>query len=177
MATWVFGYGSLVWDPGFEPADQALATLDGYARSFCMWSIHHRGSEEEPGLVLALDAEAGAACRGMAFQLPDDGGVALAVLRERELISSAYREEEVDLTLDDGRTIRSLAYIINRAHKQYAKGLTLDTQAEIIARAQGGRGPNCDYLWKTADRLEALGIGDPDLRDLSERVKARMVHP
>ncbi|MGR3467330.1 MAG: gamma-glutamylcyclotransferase [Shimia sp.] len=175
MATWVFGYGSLVWDPEFEPAERVVATLDGYARSFCMWSIHHRGSEEEPGLVLALDAEAGAACRGMALRLPADGEAAvLEGLRARELISSAYREEEVALTLADGRRVQALAYVIDRAHRQYAKGLTPDAQAEIIARARGGRGPNSEYLWKTVEGLDALGIEDGDLRDLSERVKARI---
>jgi len=87
---WVFGYGSLMWNPGFAFAERVPATLLGYARSFCMWSIHHRGTPEEPGLVLALDLEDRASCRGLAFHVSRDHAAAtLAYLRERELVSSA----------------------------------------------------------------------------------------
>ena len=90
---WVFGYGSLMWNPGFTPAEQVLARLGGFHRSFCMWSIHHRGSEEEPGLVLALD-EADAVCDGVALRVADaERDQVLAYLRERELVSAAYVEQ------------------------------------------------------------------------------------
>jgi len=172
MATWVFGYGSLIWNPEFTPADRGLATLDGYQRSFCMTSIHHRGSPEEPGLVLALDAAAGAFCRGVAFQIPKaDEAPILAALRERELVSSAYREEVLPVALDDGRQVEALAYVVDRAHPQYTGSLTLEDQAQIIARCHGGKGPNSDYLWQTAQHLTQLGIGDADLDHLSVRVR------
>ena len=88
MTIWVFGYGSLLWNPGFDPAEAVTATLSGYHRSFCMLSIHHRGTAEKPGLVLALD-EADATCTGVAFRVaPADQVRVLAELRERELISS-----------------------------------------------------------------------------------------
>ena len=100
MTMWVFGYGSLVWNPGFEPVEKVIATLPGYARSFCMRSIHHRGTEEAPGLVLALDAHEGAACTGVALRVAEDQEAAvLDYLRERELISSAYIEEVLPLEL------------------------------------------------------------------------------
>lgn len=172
MATWVFGYGSLIWNPEFIPADRGLATLDGYQRSFCMTSIHHRGSPEEPGLVLALDAAPGVSCRGVAFQIPEaDEAPILAALRERELVSSAYREEVLPLALDDGRRVEALAYVVDRSHPQYTGALTLEDQARIIARCHGGKGPNRDYLWQTAKHLSALGIGDADLDHLSVRVR------
>lgn len=172
MGTWVFAYGSLVWNPEFTPADRVLATLHGFRRSFCMTSIHHRGSEEEPGLVLALDAVEGASCRGMALQIPDaDEAEVLAMLRERELVSSAYWEAEVPLRLDDGRDVKALAYVIDRDHHQYCRDLPLETQAEIIARAIGGKGPNRDYLWQTASHLAELGIGDAELDQLSDMVR------
>ena len=170
---WVFGYGSLIWQPDFPVAEAVTARLEGWHRSFCMRSIHHRGSEAKPGLVLALDAAPGAVCLGLAFRVaPGAEAETLAALRERELISSAYLEREVELALTDGRTVRALAYVIDPAHAQYCGGLPLEEQAQIIVRAQGGRGPNRDYLWNTAAHLDALGLGDPDLDWLAARVRA-----
>lgn len=173
MALWVFGYGSLLWDPGFAVAETRLASLEDYARSFCMRSIHHRGSEEDPGLVLALDETPGAFCDGLALRAePGSEEATIAYLRERELISSAYVERHVTLGLEDGRRVEALAYVINRAHWQYCRDLPLEEQAQIIARAVGGRGPNTEYLWNTAAHLTELGIEDADLQWLAERVRA-----
>ena len=117
---WVFGYGSLIWDPGFPVAERRIARLKEYARSFCMRSIHHRGTEEDPGLVLALDAHAGAACEGVAFRVtPGAHAPTMEYLRERELISSAYLERVVELRLDDGRQVDAVAYVMDRDHPQY----------------------------------------------------------
>lgn len=167
---WVFGYGSLIWNPGFEVAEQCVARLQGYRRSFCMWSIHHRGTEEDPGLVLALDAEAEATCAGVGFRaVPGTEAATLAALRERELISSAYLEHVCTIDLDDGRQVEAVTYVINRDHVQYCL-LDLDRQAEIIAAAHGGRGPNHEYLRNTALHLAEIGLADPDLDWLTQRV-------
>ncbi len=168
---WVFGYGSLIWNPGFEVAERAVATLPGYARRFCMRSIHHRGSEAEPGLVLALDEQENAACSGVAFRVsPGTEDATLAALRERELISSAYVERWPTLLLPDGRRIAALAYVIERDHPQYAGGLDLERQAQIIANATGGRGPNHEYLMRTAAHLRDLAVEDHEIEWLSRRV-------
>lgn len=170
---WVFGYGSLIWHPGFAVAERAVARLDGWHRSFCMRSIHHRGTVDAPGLVLALDRAAGAHCDGVAFRVePGEEAATLIALRERELISSAYVEDWLTLRLADGRDLRALAYVIDPAHVQYCGGLALEEQAQIIARATGGRGPNRDYLWSTAAHLAELGIADADLDWLADRVRA-----
>ncbi len=172
MALWVFGYGSLLWNPGFAPAEAVTARLDGYHRSFCMLSIHHRGSEAEPGLVLALDAAPGGVCTGVALRVaPDEEGGVLAALRERELVSSAYVERHLPLTLTDGREVEALAYVVDPVHRQYCR-FALDKQAEMIARAVGGRGPNTEYLFNTAAHLAGLGIEDADMDWLVERVRA-----
>ncbi len=172
MALWVFGYGSLLWNPGFTPVRQVKACLKDYHRSFCMLSIHHRGSEEDPGLVLALDTQAGGQCTGVAFQIAEEEEEAvLAALRERELISSAYYEATVDLISEEGETIPALAYIINRDHVQYCQ-FDLEKQAQIIAQAVGGRGPNTEYLLNTATHLTELGIKDTDMDWLVTRVRA-----
>lgn len=171
MPLWVFGYGSLLWDPGFRPAEAVKARLDGFHRSFCMLSIHHRGTEDQPGLVLALDRMAGATCTGLAFRVPEEEeDPVLAELRERELISSAYLEARVPVDLIDGRQVEAVTYIVDRAHEQYCN-FDLETQARMIARARGGRGPNPDYLFNTAAHLEELSIRDEDMDWLVGRVR------
>lgn len=169
---WVFGYGSLLWNPGFPVAEQRLARLDGWHRSFCMRSIHHRGTEDDPGLVLALDAMAGAACHGLALRTEPGHEVAtIAYLRERELISSAYLETELEVEAQGHGPLPVLAYVIDPEHGQYCGGLPLEDQARIIARARGGMGPNDAYLYNTASHLAELGIADPDMEWLADRVR------
>lgn len=172
MSLWVFGYASLLWNPGFEVAEAAQARLHDYARSFCMYSIHHRGTESDPGLVLALDAQDGAHCDGLALRAaPGTEDTTLAYLRERELISSAYLEKQLQVALTDGRQVTAVSYVIDPDHVQYCH-LPLERQAQIIAKAVGGRGPNTEYLYNTADHLAELGVPDADLIWLTERVRA-----
>lgn len=170
---WVFGYGSLMWNPGFEYAERVLATLPGYARHFCMWSIHHRGTPEHPGLVLALDPYEGEECHGLAFSVrPALKAKVLDYLRERELVSSAYLETFLPLDLADGRRVEAVVYVVDTDHVQYTGRLPLERQAEVIAGAVGGRGPNTEYLYNTQTHLAELGIEDDDLRWLAERVRS-----
>ncbi|MBZ0122660.1 MAG: gamma-glutamylcyclotransferase [Roseovarius sp.] len=171
MTMWVFGYGSLLWNPGFDPVERAVARLPGYHRSFCMRSIHHRGTVENPGLVLALDAAIDAHCVGLGLRVaPGDEEVVLADLRERELISSAYLERRLRIALSDGRDVEALTYVVDPQHVQYCGGLPLEEQARIIAGATGGRGPNTEYLINTTRHLQEIGIDDPDLDWLVARV-------
>lgn len=170
-SVWVFGYGSLIWEPGFAYSSRQIARLDGYRRSFCMRSIHHRGTVARPGLVLALDAGQGV-CEGVAFEIPTRiAEESLEYLRARELISAAYLEACAPVTLRDGRQVEAVTYVIDRAHDQYCAGLSLEDQAQIIASAVGGRGPNCAYLFNTAAHLAELGLHDSDLEWLAARVK------
>lgn len=172
-ALWIFGYGSLIWEPGFAHTSRHLARLEGYARSFCMRSIHHRGTPDAPGLVLALDAAGGSACDGVAFEVPARiAPETLEYLRARELISAAYLEQVLPVTLQGGSVVHAVTYVVDRAHAQYCGGLPLDEQAQIIAQATGGRGPNRDYLFNTATHLDALGIADAQLHRLSTQVRA-----
>lgn len=173
MAMWVFGYGSLLWNPGFTVTETVIATLPGYARSFCMRSIHHRGTEAHPGLVLALDEHAEGACEGLALRVADGlEDETLHYLRARELISSAYVEKNLTVQLADGRNVVAVVYVIDEGHVQYCGGLPLEEQAQIIAQAVGGRGPNTEYLYNTATHLAEVGLHDPALEWLHDRVKA-----
>lgn len=171
IAYWVFGYGSLIWHPGFDYVARQRAELRGFHRSFCMKSIHHRGTPQAPGLVLALDAQAGARCVGVAFAVGEASAAAtLAALRARELVSAAYQEARLDVQLEDGRIVEAVTYVVDRDHEQYAGALPRDMQARMIASATGGRGPNRDYLANTVAHLHDLGMPDPDLDWLAARV-------
>ena len=169
---WVFGYGSLLWNPGFAYQHHKLVRLNGYRRSFSMSSIHHRGTKDAPGLVLALDKSESSACYGLAFYVAKkDEHDTLAYLRERELISSAYMEVFVELIDKEGVKETALAYIIDKSHVQYCSGLSLEQQAKIISRAVGERGPNAEYLFKTVAKLKSLDISDDELDWLEADVR------
>ena len=169
---WIFGYGSLLWNPGFAYQHHKLARLNGYRRSFCMSSIHHRGTKDAPGLVLALDKSESSACYGLAFYVTQkDEQDTLAYLRERELISSAYMEVFVELIDKEGVKGTAIAYIIDQSHVQYCAGLPLEQQAKIISSAVGARGPNAEYLFNTVAKLKSLDISDDELEWLEADVR------
>jgi len=170
---WVFAYGSLMWKPGFEFVESRRARLDGYRRGFCMWSIHHRGSVEDPGLVLALDPDANASCEGIALRVGSHARVeVLTYLRERELISSAYLERFETVVLEDGAAVEAVAYVMDPSHEQYTGALSLETQAEVIARSVGGMGPNDEYLFATLTQLNKMGCPDPEMEEIARLVRA-----
>ena len=168
---WVFGYGSLIWNPGFAYQRKERAALSGFARSFCLWSVHYRGDEQCPGLVLGLDPMAEARCEGVAYYIgPDQAEEVHAYLRERELISYAYLERWERIYLENGAEAQALCYVVDPSHSQYAGGLGLDAQADVIAKAKGSAGPNAEYLQNTAQHLTDLGIEDAEINRLSALV-------
>ena len=167
---WVFGYGSLLWNPGFKFSKKEIVRLGGYKRSFSMRSIHHRGTADNPGLVLALSRDARSFCEGLAFEVEKGKeGETLEYLRNRELVSSAYLEKKVLISLKNGKSIQSLVYVIDEEHGQYCT-LTLDEQAKIISAASGNRGPNDEYLYSTRNKIAELGINDTEIEWLYTRV-------
>jgi cation transport protein ChaC len=172
---WVFGYGSLLWNPGFEFVESRLARLSGYRRAFCMSSIKYRGTPQRPGLVLALDRDDQGACTGLAYKVSETIAEAtLAYLRERELISYAYEEMRLPLQFEDGGAVEAVCFVMRDAHPQYCGGLSLDEQADVIATAVGPNGPNSEYLMNTVQSLERLGLHDPDLTRLAAMVGERL---
>jgi cation transport protein ChaC len=172
---WVFGYGSLMWRPGFAFAAREVATLSGYVRRFCLASIRYRGTPEAPGLVLALAPEPGGACTGIAYRVEArEAEAVLACLRERELVTYAYAEARRHVRFGDGSEAEAVVYLADPAHPQFRGGLTLAEQARIIATAAGPSGTNRDYLESTLAHLAAIGISDPDLLALGAAVRARV---
>ena len=172
---WVFGYGSLMWNPDFPYTERRPALLEGCARRFSLWSTQYRGTEAAPGLVLALESAPERVCQGVAFRVaPEAEEGVLAGLRARELITNAYAETRLPLRLLDGarERVEALCYLVNLGHPQHAQGLSLEDQAAIIARASGGRGPNRDYLFSTLEALRAEGVADEEMEDLAVKVAA-----
>lgn len=167
---WVFGYGSLMWNPGFPHVESVRALLHGYRRSLCIWSWVHRGTESSPGLVLGLDR--GGSCSGMAFRVaPEDWGGVIAYLRERELVTQVYREKVLALTLADGRRVKAVVYVADPAHEQYAGSPDVDMAARIVSSASGASGPNDAYVFNTLTQLRAMGIHDHPLETVARHVE------
>ena len=166
---WVFGYGSLIWRPGFAHIETRRARLFGYRRSLCVRSFVHRGTPERPGLVLGLDR--GGSCVGLAFRVPGElRSEVLAYLRERELPTSVYLERILPVRLASGGIAQAVTYIVDRTHEQYAGDLNEAHAASIVSGSVGRSGPNEDYVLNTLRHLEALGIRDHWLEAVGKRL-------
>jgi cation transport protein ChaC len=167
---WLFGYGSLIWNPAFHFVERTLGRLFGYHRQFCLWTHLGRGTPQRPGLILGL--ERGGSCPGMVFRIAHDAVPSeLDIVWRREMVTGAYRPTWVRVRTEQG-TVRALTFAINRAHERYAGTLEDVRIVEAIALAEGPLGACRDYLFKTAAHLEELGIRDRGLTRLSRQVRA-----
>lgn len=166
---WVFAYGSLMWRPGFDFIEQRPARLAGFRRRACIYSRHHRGTPQRPGLVLGLDT--GDGCAGIAFRFdPKNRSEVIEYLDERELVGYAYRPMILPVDVPDGR-VDAYTYVADPEHHGYAGALPEDKAADIIMRAQGVSGLNRDYLMNTVQKLAEFGVAEPDLTSLLARVR------
>ncbi len=169
---WIFGYGSLMWNPEFDFDTRRVATLYGYHRAFCLWSRINRGTPDSPGLVLTL--EAGGSCRGLAYRLRRASDrEQLSRLWRREMSMGSYRPRWVDVHAGTER-FQALAFVVNRCCTGYAGKLPLDTMVNTIATASGKYGTSAEYLFNTEAALAQHGIRDDRVRQLAERVRAHM---
>jgi glutathione-specific gamma-glutamylcyclotransferase len=167
---WVFGYGSLMWRPGFEFVEQRRALVRGWSRSLCIYSHVYRGTAERPGLVLGLDR--GGSCYGVGFRIAAEKWPStLAYLRERELITAVYTERQVRLDFGAGAGASALTYVADRRHGQYAGRLDRGRLLELVRHSHGQAGSNVDYIFNTHGHLAALGIGDSELEWLAEHLR------
>lgn len=166
---WVFGYGSLIWRPGFAFEESVQARLHGYHRSLCIFSHVHRGTPEQPGLVLGLDR--GGVCRGLAFRVAaGHAEPTIAYLREREQATSVYLERRLPLRLVDGRQVTAVAYVADRRHLQYAGRLPPEALLALVRQGRGSSGENPDYVLQTHEHLRRMGVYDPVLAALAEQL-------
>lgn len=168
---WVFGYGSLMWRPGFAFEEAHAATIAGVHRSLCVYSTHHRGTGERPGLVLGLDH--GGSCRGIAYGIgAGNASAVLEYLRERELVTNIYREVTRPIRLEIlGRPrVPAVTFVVRHDHPQYAGVLSWPKRLAMVEGAVGASGPNRDYVLNTVGHLRGLGINDDALEWLAARL-------
>jgi cation transport protein ChaC len=167
---WVFAYGSLMWQPGFDFLEHSPAVLIGAHRALCVLSHVHRGTPERPGLVLGLDH--GGACRGLAYRVAAAARAhTIAYLRAREQVTMVYLERMRTVWLEGSRRrVSALCYVVDRGHHQYAGRLSLDAQLHHVRQGHGRSGANRDYVLAAVKQLEALGCRDRDLHLLAERL-------
>lgn len=164
---WVFGYGSLMWKPGFSFAEESRAKIHGLHRSLCIYSYKHRGTEARPGLVFGLDQ--GGTCQGVAFRvIEEDRDAVIGYLRERELITNVYKEMWREIELSDGRKVSSLVYVVDQEHQQYAGPLSHEEQLHLVSGASGMSGHNVDYVVNTVQQLQAHNVRDEALERLHD---------
>jgi glutathione-specific gamma-glutamylcyclotransferase len=174
---WVFGYGSLMWRPGFEFVEHVPARLIGLHRALCVYSFVHRGTPERPGLVLGLDR--GGMCRGIAFRVAAASGDAtIAYLRAREQVTTVYLETWRRIELEEAarRQVRALCFVVDRSHVQYAGRLTLAESVHHVRQGHGSSGANRDYVLETVQALEALGYRETELHLIAERLNSGISH-
>jgi cation transport protein ChaC len=168
---WVFGYGSLMWRPGFPYLARKSARLHGRRRAFCIYSVHHRGTPERRGLVLGLAA--GGSVRGAAYRVAaGDWQAVYEYLREREQPTETYFESWAKVRLDTGEEVQALVFLSDTGHAQWAGDLSLDEQAAMIAGAEGMSGRNVDYLRDMVMHLREDGVHDHGLEALLAKVEA-----
>jgi glutathione-specific gamma-glutamylcyclotransferase len=166
---WVFGYGSLIWRPGFSFIHSEPAKLDGWHRSLCVLSHKYRGTAECLGLVFGLDE--GGHCHGVAFEVEDaQWPDVYAYLTARELVTHVYLEVKLPVTLASGQLVEATTYVVDRAHGQYAGEKSLDEKLVYVRQGVGEAGTCLDYVKSTAEHLHALGVPDAELDHLVQRL-------
>jgi cation transport protein ChaC len=167
---WVFGYGSLMWNPAIHVDESLPAHVEGFSRSFCMRLMFGRAMPDNPGLMLCLVP--GGTCAGIAHRIaPEHIESESKILWMREMLSGAYIPTWVDMDLG-ARHVRGVTFVMNTAHPRYMPGLTSDEKATRIARAEGHLGTNRDYLFRTVAALTNAGVSDIYLDDIHTRVRA-----
>lgn len=168
LPDWVFGYGSLIWDPGFDFSEARLAQVHGYHRTFCIRSTRYRGTPERPGVVLGLDR--GGSCIGMAFRLcPESRRKAVDALYEREMTGGVYVARMLATVLQDGQRVEALAFVANRTSPSYQR-LSDDEIVTRLTSCCGQRGHNRDYALNTLHSLAAHGVHCPHLGRVGRRL-------
>lgn len=168
---WIFGYGLMMWQPGFDFVEKRPARIIGVHRSMCVYSTIYRGTPQHPGLVLGLDR--GGACKGTAFRIaPEQRNATISYLRSREQVTPVYQETIGSMELLDGMNghLDACFYVVDPGHVEYASPMSVRDEAKLIERARGTLGTNRDYVLETASHLRALNCLDDELRELAQEL-------
>jgi cation transport protein ChaC len=165
---WVFGYGSLMWRPGFEFEERCEALMHGVHRRLCIYSHVHRGTPEKPGLVLGLDK--GGKCRGIGYRVSASRRQAtLDYLREREQVTMVYKEVWRNMVVrrtGGGHRVRALVYVVDQSHEQYAGKRTARELLPFVLQGHGKGGPCIDYIAATLEHIREQGFSDPHMEEV-----------
>lgn len=165
---WVFGYGSLIWNPAFHFVEKRIARLNGYHRRFCLWTHLGRGTPERPGMVLGL--ERGGSCVGVAFRIAAEAvDDEVEIIWRREMVSGSYWPRWTRLSTEDG-LVNAVSFVINPDHPRYACKPPEHEVVASLAHAAGPLGAAREYLDNTVQHLDELGIHDRSLRRLKRLV-------
>jgi cation transport protein ChaC len=172
---WLFGYGSLIWNPTVHFVERRVARVTGWHRAFCLATPAGRGSVDNPGLVLGLDE--GGDCEGVAFRIPEEVvETELAILWKREMLAAAYVPRWLDLLDQQGQRFgRGIAFTIDPACERYDGHLRREQIVRRLATAAGALGSSADYLFRTCEGLREHDIRDDDLEQLRAEVVAVQV--
>jgi glutathione-specific gamma-glutamylcyclotransferase len=164
---WVFGYGSLMWNPCFRYVESRRALLRGYHRSLCILSVRNRGTTDKPGLALGLDR--GGSCNGFAFRVvAGDVAEARSLLWQREMSNDVYEPKLLPVRLEAGDRLPALAFVARREHRQYVGDLKPERAAALVMQGVGASGTALDYLRKVVVHLDDFGIADCPLHRVLE---------
>jgi cation transport protein ChaC len=157
---WIFGYGSLMWAPGFRPAEQKTGLVRGYHRAMCILSHRYRGTPRKPGLVMGLCR--GGSCWGIAFRVPAARVPRVVrALWKREMLNNVYLPTMLHVAVGPKKRIRALAFVADATHRQFVRELDLHGRARLVAQGIGERGRCVDYIRNTLEHMLALGVNDP----------------
>ena len=153
---WVFGYGSLMWQPDFPYVERRPALVRGWHRVHALCSTMSWGSPEKPGLILTLAG--GGDCLGTAFRVaPGHWWRTRSYLRKRE---AAYRHIQVTAVTPRGE-ISALTFATDPRHGRYIGKQNLAKSARMVAQGAGGKGTSRGYLAGTIAAIRAMG-GQPE---------------
>jgi cation transport protein ChaC len=168
---WVFAYGSLMWNPGFDFLDARPAVLYGYHRRLCLWSVRYRGTEAKPGLVLGLDR--GGSCRGYAYHISQQQTHSVVdYLCERELITGAYDARLCSVVLEEGRKVSALTFVSKQDHPHFVPKLALNETISVVRDAKGARGCNRSYVLNTVTHMNQMNIRDTELHRIANHLES-----
>ena len=177
---WIFAYGSLIWNPLFDYINSCSVVVKGWHRQFCLSAPVGRGTIENPGLVLGLEAKANECCRGVAYRLPIDENLEseLLLLWRREMVVGSYIPTWISARIQDSlaekeRKIEVLTFVVDTQHPVYVSDLSTDKLVHSLATAEGSLGSSAEYLDSTVNGLLAAGIEDPTLIELDRLVKQK----
>ncbi len=169
---WIFGYGSLIWNPAMDFEEQRRCVIDGYKKEFCFWTTLSRGCPETPGLMMGL--KEGEKCNGVSFRIkPENAASELDVLFRREMSHYIYKPTWVDAHCTESNSdFTALTFVVDCNNHRYVENLSQDEVVRTIATAKGPLGRNCDYLFQLSDKLTELGFDEPELEGLANQVRA-----